>query len=672
MSEYDIQIEHRQNGTLNFNLCDHLGRPSRATGAFRMTQFPGLAVKTVQDEIRHADREPPFGSTEQLDFSGGRGWDDLERDKSRFYDSYRAQTWRDGIVILGSEEIYGKDIRDVVQEHWWDDNEDPSDGMARITLYDTTEYYSYKFTAVDDLDVDYIYLAGGVDTFNTGWNFKVDIYSDDGGDPDASLGSTGAVKPDAYEQVWRLAFTSTISLSSGTTYHVVVRNYEDVTHSGYEDYGFYVMGTYTVTAGDAKRSEDGSAWTNASYGIFFRLAADDPTFDIFGFEHLGATYFALSFHDGSDPKIFMNGERGSVTSSTSTVMTDSGASFTTDALIGAILLIYSGIGAEAERPWRVITDNDGTTITVDSAFEVTPGVGSKYVVVQSDVFTEVTGHEMTGRITDVMTFGNIVYFCKGDFDELYHMYDDTFDYEDNNKGTFIKAAYDNGNDAYKIFLARATFPPTIVTADPVYADYGLDIEDLVFTYEIQVADAGMGRDDGSWGTKGSTSGHARTESKAYKGRWSRVITADAADSGASQTLTVEDGATYKFTVHVWLNTLSNFKMEFDGVEIASTTTTGEWVRVEGYGVATGTTADLDFLSKADTGQFFYDAVWQEKVETPLPAGHDRITNLVNFGDPPVLHVFTDAGLLREASGGFIDISPSEMSTCGTPATARQL
>ena len=659
MSDYDVTIEKKGKDDLKFNLCDHRGRPSRARGAFRMAQFPQLAMKMQQGNTVHEDREPPYASREQLDFSGGRGWDDLERDKSRFYDSYRAQTWRDGIVLLGPEETYAEGIRAASFEHWFDDNVDANDDMHRLVLDGATEYYSYKFVPAADFTAAHIYLASGAD-YTHFWHLVADIYSDAAGEPDASIATTGDQRPVSYEQIHRFEFETPVALTNGVTYHVVVRNYENPVVSWSEE-GFYVMAAETVAASTAYKSVDGATWAAADYGIFFRLVAADSEFDIFPFEHLGALYMALSFRDGSAPKVYMNGERGTVTSATSTTLTDSAAAFTVDDLIGAIVVLYSGIGAEAERPWRSISDNTGTEITVSEAWDVTPSENTKYVVVQRDKFTEVTGHEMTGRITDVMTFGNIVYFCKGDYDQLYHMYNDVFDYEDDNKGSFIIVAPDSANVVPKVYLARASFPPTIVTASPVYADDDYAVEDLVFTYAVTVGDAAMGRNDGSWVNYGTLNSHVRSEF-ALSGRYSRYLDTGAVDSGATQDVTVEDATYYKITVHVYLTTAvdASVKLEFEGVELASTSVKTQWVRLTGYGLSVGVAGTLRFLSKGGFQKFYYDCVSMEKVETGLPFGHNRITKMLVAGDPKRLYVITDAGMLKEENGKYLDVSPSEL------------
>ncbi len=80
---------------------------------------------------------------------------------------------------------------------------------------------------------------------------------------------------------------------------------------------------------------------------------------------------------------------GTATSATSTVLTDSGASFEVDAFIGYYLRIVYGTGAGQVI---AITDNDATTITV-AAFATTPDSSSRYEVSSAQNDDEIIGLE---------------------------------------------------------------------------------------------------------------------------------------------------------------------------------------------------------------------------------------------------------------------------------------
>jgi len=662
MADYDVSIEKKTEDKLFFNLSDGRGRATRVGGSFRMSQFPKLSIKMQQGDTYYSDREPPYASIEQRDFSGGRGWDKLERDRSRFYDSYRTQTWLDGVLMLGPRETYVSGIRDNEVNYWWDDNEDADDDMHRLTI-EGERYVSHAFTPSTNITPDHVYLALGLDYANTIWVVVASIYSDDGaGKPDVELFTTESKKPTAYEMIHRFPFVTPIQLNAATKYHLVIQNSKKIPLS-YASEGYYVMTSDDTAGGTTFYSDDLVTWTALDKGVFFRLTEDDDDFELFPFEHLGALYMAVSYKDGTDPKVFMNGERGTTTSSTSTVLTDSGAAWTVDALIGSILVLYSGLGADAKKNWRMITDNDGTTITVSPAFDVTPDETTKYVVVQSDIYTEVTGHGMTGRITDTTSYGNVVYFARGDFSSIFHMYDDTFAIEPGNHGTFIEAAPSSATGETLIYLARASFPPDVSSATPEYADDGVSINALDFEGAMFVGDASMGLDDGSWADYNGPATNARSAAVSYDGSWSRYIVGAAADRGATQTLAdyVVGG---HYHVEAWIyNTGANEgALQFDGTELDSTGTNDAWVYVHGYKVCSSASPTIRFITKGGANSFYFDAVKVTRIATPLPAGHNRITGLVISGEPRRLYILTDAGVLRENYEYLRDVSPGEFIT----------
>ena len=64
---------------------------------------------------------------------------------------------------------------------------------------------------------------------------------------------------------------------------------------------------------------------------------------------------------------------GTATSSTNTTLVDSGKSWTEDAYIGDYIWITGGTGS---GQFREITDNDGTSVTIGSAWDTNPDTDS--------------------------------------------------------------------------------------------------------------------------------------------------------------------------------------------------------------------------------------------------------------------------------------------------------
>jgi len=133
--------------TFGLVLCDAQGIPS--SRAITRSPTNRTSIKMSQGGTKYADLEGPYLSLVQSDWSGGRGQEDFGDDSSRFFDSYRMNTWMAGRAILGGQETYGTGYRNQ-------DNVMPG-SVAWTSLYGATRYLANKFTAsIYDADKCYI------------------------------------------------------------------------------------------------------------------------------------------------------------------------------------------------------------------------------------------------------------------------------------------------------------------------------------------------------------------------------------------------------------------------------------------------------------------------------------------------------------------------------------
>jgi hypothetical protein len=89
--------------TIGIVLCDSKGNPSNL--ALRETPVPPQVTRVASTDSGYADFEQPYSVTVQEDWSGGRGQEDFEDDKTRFYDSNAINTSR-GDIICGPLPTY--------------------------------------------------------------------------------------------------------------------------------------------------------------------------------------------------------------------------------------------------------------------------------------------------------------------------------------------------------------------------------------------------------------------------------------------------------------------------------------------------------------------------------------------------------------------------------------
>jgi len=655
--KFDVEITKQGENPLGFLLVDHRGRPSKA-GSFTMDQLPGLALKFQTGDSEYGDKEPPYASRTQEDMSGGRGLDDFEKDKTRFFDSYRAQTWHDGVVMPGPEETYAKGIRPAVVEHWFADNADADDDFARVRK----TYLSYKFTPETTYTPAYIQVALGSDVTGSG-SIKFSVYSDSGGEPDAELCTTGALKPDAYEQEHVFDIVTPVPLSAATVYHLVVYRYIPGI-SPVPDY-YYVLASDTVAADTAYQSTDGSTWTAATQGVFFRLLAADDAFDVFPFQHLGSQYFALSFRDGSDPKVYKNGYWGTLVSATPTGFVVSGTPFVVDELIGSIAVLVRGLGADAGRNWRLITDNDTNSGTV-ATWDITPDDTTQIAVVRFDKCTEVTGHGMTGRLSAVEVINSIVYFCRGDWEDIFHMYADVFTQELGRRWSYMCLAQDSTTKDNLVFAARretllvGSATPAVVQADGT-------VDNLVLSIGVTVGDADMEADDGSWADYNTPDFNTQETLylgvSAYSGSYFRRVGSHTGD-GMSQTFAVVEGANYPVSVRLYnFSTAEKGYFKIDGVLIGTIDKNStEWELFEGTVTAVAATMTVYFYVDGTGGDLGIDSFTIDTYTTSIIGRiGERITNLLASGSPRRAYLLTESRILYENAGKWEDVTPGDFS-----------
>jgi hypothetical protein len=96
--------------TYGLVLCNSRGVPD-ATGISRNPSNRS-SIKMSQGGTKYADLQGPHISLPQSDWSGGRGQEDFENDSTKFFDSYRMNTFMPGRAILGPQETYATGYRD--------------------------------------------------------------------------------------------------------------------------------------------------------------------------------------------------------------------------------------------------------------------------------------------------------------------------------------------------------------------------------------------------------------------------------------------------------------------------------------------------------------------------------------------------------------------------------
>lgn len=388
-------------------LCDGRGVPSAS--AIRRTPIQRSSLKFSQGETEYSDLEMPYTPIVQSDWSGGRGSENFDRDRSRFYDSWRAYTLKEGEIVLGGQETYTTGHRNA--------NETAFTDVTWTALDEATRYLARKFSTSSAYTATYVYLWIRRIGTPTG-TLTVGIYDDSTGDIGAlKTGATATVTTTTIidkESVWHKFTLGTVASLDGT-YWIRIHDTVDATTANH-----WEVATHASTIGDTEQSADGSAWTDpASVGLYFRITDADDNFRAHFFEYRGGLYMAKNEDDLGAGKLYINGDRGACDTGTSTQVVDATKSWTTNEWAGRVVKIVAGAGSSDDPNWRYVASNTTTALTVDPAWKTTltdgsAGFGSEYVILGSNKWTEVTGHGWTDPIVDVAVADEVVYFVMGE------------------------------------------------------------------------------------------------------------------------------------------------------------------------------------------------------------------------------------------------------------------
>ena len=341
--------------------------------------FPQQASQLRQGRGKHSDRVPPFEDIPQSDFSGGLASLHFDEDESKYLDGKRIDTSRPGEVIHGGLETYMTGLRDF-DASW------PGD-VDWVSLYSGgTTSKTVSFVAGASYNVNSIVVLLKKVGAPTG-NVTVSLLASNNDVLKSKALTIGSsFLSDLVSERVEFVFSSVQAVTE-TTYKVKVA---------------YSGGSATAYVDVAV---DGS--TNP----YYRVLDDSTDFDFKMFEYKNALYGVTIFDDGSVSKLYIAGDRGAADSNTSALTTtiDATKSWTVDAFIDDIVIITGGPGALEEQNWRLITNNNGTTLT-HAAWTQDHTINTEYVILSDKWLVQQT---LTGRVHDVTVVKDKVYFAFG-------------------------------------------------------------------------------------------------------------------------------------------------------------------------------------------------------------------------------------------------------------------
>lgn len=355
------------------------------------------AMQTSTTSSEWSDLEYPYNAVQQEDWTGGRGNLRFTTDKSRFFDSRRAQTAFNSCIYNAPLDHYSygfkKAYTNCPQSLTWVQLK----GANRLLIRKIEVENNYPCGNV------YIHLRKrGKPT--TGLTVRL-LTAMTSATVLASHTYTMDEVTDTTAEFFKFSFAA-VSLPS-TVYLEVSSNSSD--NNNYWEVGCSNKNEY-VTYHSA-----GNKWDVFTKDLLFRLDTVQSTEEckFFMYEQL---MFMVRQQANSAPRLWINGDIGKATSATSTTITDSSKSWTVNAYAGArVGLVYRN-GSEGQiSVWRTIVSNTSSALTIDKAWDVTPSANCIFIIVDTPLWTEITGHGLTASVTDIHVVRGVVYFAQGDY-----------------------------------------------------------------------------------------------------------------------------------------------------------------------------------------------------------------------------------------------------------------
>jgi hypothetical protein len=401
--------------TIGLHLCDGQGRRDRR--AIRQSSNPRTSLQIQQGDTDYTSFNLPYTPVTQKDWSGGRGQSDYKRDSTRYYDCYRVNTIH-GDITLGPKEVLA-DGPETTGGHYGAPDYFEYSEETGVTGY-FTSYTGASPNSIRSIRFK-IYMPA-----TASGTLTAEVMSDLDGTPGSNLAQGIGVHFDYIPRRFHgetqileeIELPISYTFSNGTKYHIGFRYQKD---GGSDPAGIligYNNGTtesiyYMHGLEDSPELVDSTASLHA---VTVGVSRAKVKF----FNYRGSKFAIRSHDDGTNPSLWLNGVRGFAKSNTGALnklKTDVNLS-SVGSLAGMRIRIIAGKGSTETVTWRRIvtstTASSNNEITVSPPWQVEHDTTTEFVVLGTSYWQEVTGHGLTGPVTDVCVVGDIIYFAQGE------------------------------------------------------------------------------------------------------------------------------------------------------------------------------------------------------------------------------------------------------------------
>lgn len=386
--------------------------PSDSSGNFSwsgITKAPiqRNAMQTSATSGEWSDLDYPWMALPQEEWGGGRANLRFSIDKSRYYDSVRAQTAFNKCIYNAPLDYYSE--FDRARKAY-------TNCPASLEWRMIAGYSSHVRMPIqiDNLSIAELYIhlrRKGNPTVG----LTVELYTESEENSENIIAShvyNAEEIVDITSEFRKFLFTPT--LISDTVYLEIFSENNDPDN-------YWEIGMTKNDAGSASESYDGKKWKSIQYDILYRLDSADEGYrtKFFMYEQL---MFCIRQKPNETPRLYINGDIGRVTAVRNRAIGTTGKDWTENAYVGARIGLVYGKGIEGQvSVWRTIVSNTNNQIVVDQPFDVMPDSTTEYIIVDTPLWTELTGHSLTATVTDIHVIRGVVYFCQGDYVDVVKM-----------------------------------------------------------------------------------------------------------------------------------------------------------------------------------------------------------------------------------------------------------
>lgn len=378
---------------LDYKSKKRYGLKLEGSGALQVgtiSQDDSVLVRNVGKRVGDFD--------EQRSWKSGRGKENLSESPEGYWDSKDLWTLTSGHAHPTILWRFARGLRSC-DFFMPDDNH----SLAWRQLIGSYKYISVPWTS-SGLTADYLRMW--IRKYGTPGTLTVKLHSNSSGSPGTVLQTITVTADDVTDVVSILQlfnFSGTQAFSASTLYHISMFGASTDNKNNCWGVGGYASGV------NGKISTNGSSWTSDPFEMYFYIADADIPRKFFSFMLDGAMYIVDKKDSGAVSDVYINGDRGTTTSATSTTLTDSARAHVVDRWAGAWVKIIRGTGRGQVRQ---IASNTATQLTVDTAWSITPSTDSEYIIYGTDWFTRIASTSGVVSSTPVVV-NRIVYFPQG-------------------------------------------------------------------------------------------------------------------------------------------------------------------------------------------------------------------------------------------------------------------